>query len=74
MTATPESIKPLPAMTPELHAAYHRLWDLWWNKTATLEADLGGYSYIDNAELAELDGAAEAIEKIVCPEAEHDDD
>jgi hypothetical protein len=49
----------------QLPSAYHRLYDLWWNQSATLDSDRPGLSYMADAEIVELDAAAEAIEALL---------
>ena len=53
----------------ELAAAYHKLYDTYWNKCATLEGDLPGYSLIANGDVNALDEAAEAIEQLLIAKA-----
>ena len=56
-------------MTPELLAAYHKLYGTWWNKVATVEIDLQGYNGISHEDTLAMDEVAEAIESLIKGEA-----
>ncbi len=56
-------------MSEELEAAYHKLYDVWWNKCATLEGDDPRYSLLTNEDVILLDDAAEAIETLLAAQA-----
>ena len=52
-------------MSPELAAAYRKLYDIW-NRCTTLESDLPRYSLLANGDVNALDDAAGAIEDLLC--------
>ena len=66
MPGQDQSQQPNEQVSPELAAAYHKLYDTYWNKCGTVESDLPGYSMLTNAEVNALDDAAGAIEDLLC--------
>jgi hypothetical protein len=56
----------------ELQAAYHRLYDTWWNKVATVEIDTPGHNGISYADSTAMDEAAETIAELLRAQGEHE--
>jgi hypothetical protein len=49
----------------KLLAAYHRLYEVIWNETATLEGDTPGYNLISYADTNAIDEAGAAVEALL---------
>lgn len=56
-------------MSPELEAAYHHLYDVVWNKIATLDIDVPGYNGISYDDTNLLDEAAAKVERLLVAES-----
>jgi hypothetical protein len=49
----------------QLVKAYHKLYETWWMKVATLESDNFKYNLISHEDTNDLDKAAEEIEELL---------
>jgi len=58
------------AQLGKLLAAYHRLYEVVWNETATLEGDTPGYNLISYKDTNAIDEAAVAIEALLVADRE----
>jgi hypothetical protein len=56
---------PLVAIPVALYEAYHRLYDTYWNRVATVEIDEPGYNGLSYDDTVALDDAASAIEDLL---------
>lgn len=60
----PERVPAEVVLPFDVALAFVYLYVTWWDETECLESDLPGYSLISLEDVAKLDRAAEAIEKL----------
>lgn len=68
MTGDPPTTTPEPA-SPELIAAYHRLYEVVWLETATVDAGVTGYNLLSYDDTNAIDEAAAAVEELLAAAA-----